>query len=281
VAAQPKQDVRAVENPISAIIDLGDEVSAQLPAFRRMTLYALVFIGFFMVLLLLLLLAGLALLTTGEGGGLVVATLIFLVIGGLAFRKLQKARSFFRYFEARHRAIRAVRDEEEARIPPGPDPESRLLSYLATRETGITGAVHANAVQRNVSLQGRRGAYPFELASVRPAGVLRGFLGLGRPGAALFVRTTTRYPSLKEVMDLEAAVKDVCEKAAVPPTRAIWLVHTAAGPLSEDVYDYVVKRVIEVQTGLVWKDTHACSLQIVTELPDGTYDFIPFVAGGA
>jgi hypothetical protein len=136
-------------------------------------------------------------------------------------------------------------------------------------------------VKRNAPLPGRRGTHPFDLSAITVSGLLHDWFKVGAPGCAVFVKTATQYPTMKEVIDFEAAVKDVCEKTGVAPTRAVWLVHSAAGPLSEDVYDYAVKKVIEVQTGLVFKDTHACSLQIVTELSDGTYDFIPFVAGNA
>jgi hypothetical protein len=281
VAAQPKQDVRAVENPISAVIDLGEEVSARLPEFRRMTLYALVFIGFFLVLLFFLILAGIVILLTQDGPGLLIASLVFFIIGILAFQKLRRSRDFFRYYEARHRAIRAVREEEVVRVPPGPDPESRLIAYLATRDPGFARAVSEGRVQRNAAVQGKRGAPSFAISAVRASDIWHDLFKMGDAGCAVFARTSTRYPTLKEVMEFEAAVKDVCEKMSVAPTRAAWLVHSASEPLSEDVYDYVVKKVIEVDRGFITKDIHVCSLQVVTELSDGTYDFIPFVAAGA
>ena len=281
MAGQPKQDVRAVENPISAVIDLGEEVYTRLPEFRRMTLYALVFIGFFLVLLFFLIIAGIVILLTQDGPGLLIASLVFFVIGLLAFRKLRRSRDFFRYYEARHKAIRAVRDEEVVRVPLGPDPEGRLLAYLASRDPGLAAAVKQGRIQRNSSLPGKRGSYPFALSAIRASDLFHDLFKMGDAGCAVFVRTSTRYPVLKEIMDFETAVKDVCEKSSVAPTRAVWLVHSASEPLSEDVYDYVVKKVVEVDRGFITKDVHVCSLQVVTEISDGTYDFIPFVAAGA
>ncbi len=315
-----KGDVRAVENPISAIFDLAEEVNEQAPKIRRLIGLSRLFIGIwlfatFLILmvlsfspLLMLPLMGLLFVsavsmrwaqgTPSKAFLLLVISVTALFIGalsqgynyllGAAFAALfvlgifilnlmKDVRTFFGYYALRHRAIRSVREEDPVvYVPQGEDAVQRLLTFLSERHPELRGQARQGFVQAPAVLRGRSGLlFNFD-AFIRgkPSALWRP-LGLGETGYALFVKVFTEAPTAKDLEALKRAVEDVSRAAKVPPTRVIAL-WTPKGDeaLSDEAYDFLTTEVVTFRhSGQEFR----CSLELVMEAPDGTYDFIPHV----
>jgi hypothetical protein len=315
-----KGDIRAVENPITAIFDLAEDVEARSPKIRVAIQYARIFIAFGLILdaILILLLAEvkewavlltplmffllyvrrwlpdatsrrvlLALaLTAGAfdvlafGGAVVFGVILvpFFFLGLVAMGYLREVHSFFEYYALRHRIVKSVRDADPvAYIPDGKDATQRVLAFLASRNPEVAQLLRTpGAVQAPAIVPGRSGMmYQFDVVVRRPRTGLRGFLGFGSPGSAIFVKSFGAPPSLSDFQAIKRAVEDVSLASGVPPARAI-AVWRAEGDakLPDDAYEFLTGEVVRVT---LFGKVYECSMQSIEENPDGTYDFIPFI----
>ncbi len=100
-------------------------------------------------------------------------------------------------------------------------------------------------------------------------------LGLGETGYAIFIKAFAEVPTVKELEALKRAVEDISHAHKVPPTRviALWTPKEEEA-LSDEAYDFLVSEVVTFRHG---GQEFRCSLELVTESADGTYDFIPYV----
>ncbi len=315
-----KGDVRAVENPISAIFDLAEEVNNQAPKLRKLIGYSRLFIGiwlfanFIMLVFLarqpLLMLpimgllfvsavalrwaegtlsrvflfgviivtsVGIGVLTQGENLFLGAVLAALFVLGIVILNLMRDIRGFFSYYVLRHRAIKSVREEDPVvHIPKGEDATQRLLTHLSQRHPELRGQARQGYVQAPAVMKGKSGLLYQIDAYVRgrPSALWRP-LGLGETGYAIFIKAFTGVPTKKDLESLKRAVEDICQAEKVPPTRviALWTPKEEEA-LSDEAYDFLVTQVVTFRhSGQEFK----CSLELVTESPDGTYDFIPFV----
>lgn len=316
------KDVRAVENPITAIFDLADEVEGQAPKFRGLLKYTRIFaytwlvLGSFLILfitrdfgtaplafLLLLLFFGFLLMRSGvtsaTAKGLLVAAAIavgvllvftfraafvlgavlvsLFALGMVILDLVRDAQSFFDYYALRYRVIRAVREADPVvYVPQGATPVERLLASLAQRSATFAamlarpGAVHAPAL-----LTGKSGvAYQFDAFVSWPAGTLAP-IGIGPSGGAAYVKAFEKVPTRADVEALRRAVEDVSASLHLPPKRVIALWKSEGRTeVPEDTYAFLTSEVVHAH---IRGRTYACSVELVTEMPDGTYDFIPLV----
>ena len=315
-----KGDVRAVENPITAVFDLAEDVEARSPKIRVSIVYARIFIAFGLLLdaVMILLVSGkpgLSFLLTFlmffllyvrrwlpdatsrsvvlalaflagvfdviSFGPVIIFGLIlvpFFFLGLVAMEYLREVHSFFEYYALRHRIVKSVRDADPvAYVPAGSDSTQRVLAFLASRNPAIgqlmktPGGAVAPAI-----LQGKSGMmYRFDVVVQRAPTGLRGLLGFGSPGSAIYVKSFTAPPNLSDLQAIKRAVEDISIGTRVPPWRviAVWKADGDA-KLSDEAYEYVTKEVVRVTFFGV---EHTCSLQSIEENPDGTYDFIPFI----
>ena len=315
-----KGDVRAVENPITAIFDLAEDVEARSPKIRVAIQYARIFIAFGLFLDAIMIL----LLSDGRLAAVLLTPLIFFlffvrrwlpdprsrsvvlalallagVFDTLAFREaivfgvilvpffflgliatdyLREVHSFFEYYALRHRIVKSVRDADPVvYVPDGKDETQRVLAFLASQNPDVVhllktpGATLAPAI-----LPGRSGMmYQFDVLVRRAPTGLRGFLGFGSPGYAIFVKSFRAPPSVSDLQAIKRAVEDVSMASRTPPVRviAVWRA-TEGAKLSDSAYDFVTKEVVRVT---ILGKVHECSLQSIEENEDGTYDFIPFI----
>ena len=314
------RDVRAVENPITAIFDLAEDVERQAPKTQRLLRYTRVFLYVFLVLdvLLIVLLSGpgqlLAFLLTlalwglllvqsattdltAKGltlaGSLAVAVLLVLSFGvGLLFGVIlvslfylgmvildlvRDARGFVDYYALRYRVIRAVREADPVvLVPQGATPVDRLLTHLGQRSPAVaTMLVSRQFTRVPAILTGRSGvAYQFDAFLSWPADTLAPF-GMGHEGSAVYVKAFERPPTRADLEALRRAVLDVTPAVRLPPGRVIALWKSdGTAEIPEEAYAFLMAEVVRVP---VRGRTHACSMELVTEMPDGTYDFIPLV----
>lgn len=325
-----RKDARAVENPISAIFDLAEEVTDQQPKMRRLVRYATVFIAagllidFIVIVIfmpisfpfLLILLISLLLLrwfdsTTArailisvatmctfvilllfallgavavQAAGMVItlfvgAVLVGLFILGLVILNLfAEIGGFFDYYYLRYRVIKNVRDQDPVvNIPQGEDPVRRVLNYLSASSPDLTVDFRRpGAVLIPASLRGQGGfPYQFDAYASRTSGPLWRTLKVGYPGYAIYIKKFLRKPRLQELASLKQAVEDITAFTKLPPRRiiAVWT-REGEESLEDEAYDFLTSEAAVTKAGV---SLMKCSLELIAENPDGTYDFIPYI----
>ncbi len=315
-----KGDLRAVENPISAIFDLAEEVNEQTPKIRRLIGYSRLFIAawLFVDFILLILFAevarfqllpltgilfiaavslrwakgpfsraflmgvivldGLAItLVFGEAFFLGALLAALFVLGIVILNLMKDIKGFLNYYAYRHRAIKSVREEDPVvYVPQGEDAVERLLKHLSERHPELRGQARQGYVQVPALLRGKSGLlYSFEAYVLGKPSALWKPLGLGETGYAIFIKAFTEAPTVKDLEALKRAVEDVCLAGKVPPSRviALWSAQEEQ-PLSDEAYEFLTTQVVTFRHG---GQEFNCSLELITESPDGTYDFIPYI----
>ena len=313
------KDVRAVENPITAIFDLAEDVERQSPKLERLLRYTRIFVwiglvldfllivafseypalAFFFALALfaLLLLRGGVTDVTANGvllaGAIAIAVFLSLTFGrallfGVVFvalfylgmvilHLLWDARSFLGYYALRHRVIRAVREADPVvLVPQGATPVDRLLTALGQRSAAVAGMLaNPQYVRAPAILTGRSGvAYQLDAFLSWPAGTLAP-LGVWAAGSAVYVKAFEAPPTRADLEALRRAVEDISQATRLPPGRVISLWKSdGKAEIPDETYAFLTSEVVRVP---MRGRTFACSLELVTEMPDGTYDFIPFL----
>ncbi|MFQ5910524.1 MAG: hypothetical protein ACE5IJ_07380 [Thermoplasmata archaeon] len=302
-----RKDARAVENPISAVFDLAGEVTEQHPKFKRLVKYATVFVAAWLFVdflfivgsapislpFLLILFASLLLLrwfntVTARAILISVATvntfLILLmfwgsrasmilgailtglfILGVLILNLIHEISSFFDYYWIRFRVIKSVRDEDPVMyVPKGENSVQRVLSFLAQRNPDLI-------------LKGRgQFFYQFDAYASRPSGSLWRVLKVGYPGYAIYIKMFANKPTLQDLAALKGAVEEITASAKLPPRRVIALwTRKSEESLDDDAYDFLTSETGVITGGVSLMN---CSLELVSENPDGTYDFIPYVS---
>jgi len=212
--------------------------------------------------------------TPPEGGGLVDAVL--LLLGAGALWASAGSIPMLVWVARRLAAIEMLEKAGPATIPAGPNPMERFLGHLGSdpRHKGpIEEWRRAGAMASLV--KGASGAsYEFDLHLVRPSGA-----GARR---SLYLKRAPGPPTLRDIDDIEAAVKDVTGATGSLPERVIILytpprgTGPGAGP-GDEVYDRLMERHISGRVG--WTG-YACAIELVSEQPDGTYDMVPFKLPG-
>jgi hypothetical protein len=264
---------RGVEDPTSAIFDLSDRVAQLAPTVRRMYRYTAT-----ILILWILLLFFVTLISLGHDIVLAILSIIGLVAGGIALQLLRETDGFFRSFVLRHRAIRLLRDADPVvHVPAGRTPVERLGRYLAQSSSAIESYLkeHPEALRYRVEYPGRGRSLGFELVVERPASALWRLSGRGDPGFAVLARVGPDAPTTADLARLAEDAQAVVGRLAAVPVRLI-LLRTGAIPLPEDVYEWAVGRPAFLSRGF---SRYRVATEIITEGPDGTYDFVPYVLG--
>lgn len=269
------KDVRAIENPISAIFDLAEDVNAQAPKVRKSVRYATVFITIWLIVNFLLVL----LFLFARSWLFLIIFLALFIVGALAVKWLREVSTFFSFYVIRHRVIRSLREEDPVvYVPQGGDSVQRLVYYLASKNPHVNeGLKRPGLFQTQAILRGKSGVmYSFDgYLRIRPSAFWNLFGG-GYPGYSLFIKQYDHPPRLLDMQSLRNAVLDIASTGNIPPSRiiAVW----KAGEddqLADDVYEFVTSEVVSYsRRGNRFNTT----LEIITESPDGTYDFIPYVS---
>jgi hypothetical protein len=268
-------DIRAVDNPISAIFDLAEDVNQEIPRIRKLVRYATIFIGIWLVVCFILLFA-----TIFKNLLLGLGLLALFVIGVLALAMLRNLSDFIKYYALRHAAIVRVRDEDPVLFAPkGETSVLRLLEFMRLRNPNMSGAILNREYQAPAILQGNSGLfYNFDGYLASRPGTLWGLMGWGYPGYQLFIKAFSAPPRPEDLLALKKAAEDVSMRTKVPPSRviALWC-RKADQDLSEESYHLL--------TGTTMVFHHrgkrfASSLELIIENEDRSYEFIPYVADG-
>ena len=262
-----------VEDPISSIFDLSDRVAQMAPTVRRLYRYTAT-----ILVLWIIIMAVVTLSTLGSNVLLAGLAIIGLIIGVLALSLLRQTDAFFRNFVQRHRAIRLVREADPVvKIPEGRTPIERLTRYLLDENPTVASAVRerGDAVRYRISLPGPERTVPFDLVIERPASWSSRVFGSGDPGFAIVARLAPANVTLLDLQQLESDVVQTRTAFRGAPIRLI-LLRPASAPLPEDAYEYAVGHPVVLGGRFA---RHRASLEVITEAPEGTYDFVPRVLG--
>ncbi|HYK92972.1 MAG TPA: hypothetical protein VEY07_02890 [Thermoplasmata archaeon] len=258
-----------LEDPISAIFDLSDRVADMAPTMRRMYRYTATVVVLFLVIMIVLLFVGLA-----ANLFFALLALAAIVFGAIALSLLRETDRFYQVFLERHRSIKLLQDAEPSpKVPAGPTPVQRLARYLVQSNARLAAVVsaHPEYLRYRVNLDPQGSTLPFDLVLRTPSPMGSRVLGWGEPGFAVVARLGPENPTLSDLERFGADVAAYSRKTATRVVRAI-LVRVGGGSLPEPVYDYAVGHPLELRRGRV-------TLEVVSELPDGTYDFVPHVLG--
>lgn len=270
-----QKDIRAVDNPITAVFDLAEEVNREVPRIRKLVTYASVFIGVWLVISFILMLA---LIFSNVILGLVV--LFLFIIGILALAMLRNLGDFMGYYSLRHAAIVRVRNDDPIiYVPKGETAVIRFLELIKARNPSMAEAItkrmyQAPSIQRGASLV----FYNFDAYLASKPGILWKLLGVGYPGYQLIIKCFQAPPRVEDLASLQRAAEDVSQATRIPPSRVIALwTRVPNQDLSEEAFHFL--------GGAIVKFSHrtknfASTLELVIENQDGTYEFIPYVAEG-
>ncbi len=269
------KDVRAVENPISAIFDLAEDVNAQAPKVRKSVRYATIFISIWLIVNFLLVILFLAV----RSWLFLILFLALFIVGVLALKWLREVSRFFGYYVIRHRVIKSLREEDPVvYVPRGEDSVQNLVYYLASKNPHVNeGLRRPGLLQTQAILRGRSGVmYSFDgYLKIKPSAFWDIF-GMGYPGYTLFIKKYDHPPRLLDMRSLRNAIMDIASTGSSPPSRiiAVW----KAGEndqIADDVYEFVTSEVVPFSYR---GNRFSTTMEIITESPDGTYDFIPYVS---
>ena len=265
-------DARAVENPITAIFDLAEDVNTEAPKIRKLVTYATVFICFWLFIDFILILAILV-----ENLIISIFLIILFVLGVLTLSLLRRLNDFFRYYTHRHRVIKSVREDDPViLVPDGKDEVDRLVRFLISRNPGLRQSVSLRDASEPHILKGRTGTfYQFDGYISSSPGTFWKVLGLGYPGYQLFIKLFDSPPAAEDLMAMKRAVEDISQGSSIPPSRVIALWHRKGEEeITEEAYEVLVTQVAIMRKR---SRTYACSLELVVENDDGTYEFVPYV----
>jgi hypothetical protein len=267
-----RADVRAVDNPISAIFDLAEDVNKEVPRIRKLVKYATVFIGVWLVIDFIL-----TILLMFSQFFLGVLMLALFVVGVFALAMLRNLNDFIRYYAMRHAAILRVRsDDPVVFAPKGDTAVLRLFEFLRLRNPSMGEAIAAGRFLVPAILRGRSGVlYNFDGYLASKPSLLWASLGWGYPGYQLMIKSFQNAPRAEDLNSLKLAAEDVSRDNLMPPSRviALWC-RKPDQDLSDDAYAFLTSnQVLFSHRGR----RYATALEMIIENDDGSYEFIPYV----
>jgi hypothetical protein len=263
---------RGIEDPISALFDLSDRAAAMAPVVRRLYRYTAAILAVWFVVMVILIVVGL-----GSGGYLSILALGGLAAGVIAFGLLRQTDRFFHDFVQRHRWIRLLQDAEPgAKVPAGRTPVERLGRYLAQSNPVIEAALREapDSLRYRAGLRVGDREVPFDLVLVRAGSSWWRWTGFGEPGFSILARQGPDSPTIDDLKHLEADSLSVARTLGGRLCRVI-LLRGSTAPLADAAYEYAVGHPVE----LGGSGGGRATLEVITENPDGTYDFVPHVLG--
>jgi hypothetical protein len=208
--------------------------------------------------------------------GIVLSALF--VLGFVILELMGELRSFFDYFALRHRVIRAVRQADPVvHVPQGKDAAARILEHLSATDPQVRAVLATpGGLASPALLTGKSGlTYSFDaILRSEPSRLTKTF-GIGPPGFAVYAKAFNHAPTTEDLKSLQRAVEDVSAAIQIPPAR-VFVLWQARGneSVSQEAYEFLTRETARIR---IRGSTYACSLQLVREGDDGTYDFIPVI----
>ena len=272
ISIRKRDYYRGVEDPISGTFKLAEEVSSNADKILFYSNFALVFawFSFFVITLLMMVF-------------MVQRNLFFAAIfssifatGIITIWLLTTLRKFLSRVSFRYDTIMAMREGSPlVKIPSGKNMTERFLSYLKRNNRSFKGLLkrRPEVLSKDAYLPGKSGKrhHFHAFVTIRPS-MLYHLIRRGNPGYALFIREYKRTPKLDDLKVLEKDLSDLHATLKHPPDRVVLLFRgkRSYSGVDDDIYDRIVGENITIGNRKI-------NLQLVAELSDGTYDFIPFI----
>ena len=260
-----------VENPLSSLFDLAEEVSAQAPDIKKKVRFAMIFIAFWLGVNLVLFLWALG------GRPFFIIILFPLFIFGIIALKLSLFTfRFFGDFSRRHAAIKSVREREIFEpVPEGINELDRFVSYLKRNFLSYSQLLYEGTPLQKQQPGYPMGEYPFELALMgKPPSFFQRFLS-DEKTKALFIKVLPAVTMI-DFHPMEAQIQHLAADREIVPELVV-IVQNPNAVISDELYHYLTQQAhsIPLKGKMV-----PFPIQLVREI-EGAYDFIPYLVRGA
>ncbi|MDG6224166.1 MAG: hypothetical protein QCI82_01490 [Candidatus Thermoplasmatota archaeon] len=266
---------RGVEDPISGTFNLAEEIIDNSDRILFLSKFALYFVWFSVVLYLLLFLA-----TLSSGNWFLVLILLSLLVTGIiTARLLTHLRRFLKTAAFRYSAIKAMREGPPGHsIPKGKNMTERFLNYLKKNNLTFKRMIsrRPEIIRKDSYAVGKSGKrHHFSAFILNKASFFSKLFRIGYPGYSIFIREYRRSPSSEDLKAIISDLEDITSRSKIYPGR-VCLLYKAGGSfngIDEKLYD----KLVEGRIYLKAKKEKRMNVQVVVELPNGRYEFIPYV----
>lgn len=265
-----KERYRGVEDPIRGIFDLAERVSEASGRFLLYSNFALIFTLTSLFFILLLALAVRNIFVS------MVLAAIFL-LGFVALFLLISLKRFLNEFSFRYSAIKAMREgPPQARVPEGRNPTERFITHLRSTNNSFDRLLKRTpeVLRKDAYVKGASGKrYHYDaFIIIRPPLISR--MIRGSEGYSLFIREIESEPKMEDVRRVAEELADISRAHGVLPSRVTLIFKAPPGysGIDEELYRMVVDEGVRLPGR-----KERINFQIVAELEDRTYDFIPVI----
>jgi hypothetical protein len=269
-----KEYYRGIEDPISGTFKLAEEVSLKAEKIMFKSIFSLYFVWFSLVI------SGLLTLTF-----LIQRQFFFFLIflsvfiaGIVTVMLLGSVRSFLKKASFRFAAIQTMREGPPFhKIPKGKNMTLRFLKYLKKENKAFASLVYKkpDLLRKDAYISGRKKHHHFDAYLIKKPTLLHSLHKRGNPGYALFIREYKKAPTEKNIKKMVKELGDIYQRTKIYPNRVIMIFKARSGyrGLDDDAYDWLVDEKIKLPGQL----KRLLNIQVVAELPEGTYEFVPFI----
>ncbi|HID72067.1 MAG TPA: hypothetical protein EYP29_04915 [Thermoplasmata archaeon] len=253
-----------MENPISALFDLAEEVSAKTPDVKKKVKIAMIFIAFWLGVNLIFFISALASKQLLRG----LILLVVFVFGLVTLKFALFSFEFFSEFSKRHNAIKTLREGDVFEpVPEGDSVLERFLNYLKRNFPFYSKMLHQGSSLKKDEKECNY--FDIAVCSEKPSFFKR-FFGEERQ-RILFIKVLSS-PRAEELKKLVELAKRISEKYGLVPELVIIAQNTLES-LPEELYSYLTEERHTVR--IKGKGFHF-PVQLVREI-EGVYDFIPYL----
>lgn len=261
-----------VENPLSSLFDLAEEVSAQALDIKKKVKFAMIFIAFWLGVNLVFFVA---LFSAGQPFRGLILFVVF-IFGIIALKLTLFTFRFFGDFSRRHAAIKSVREREIFEpVPEGINELDRFVSYLKRNFLSYSQLLYEGIPLQKQQPGYSMGEYPFELALMgTPPSFFQRFLS-DEKTKALFIKVLPAV-TMMDFHPMEAQIQHLAaDKGFVP--ELVVIVQNPNADISDELYHYLTQQAhsIPLKGKMV-----SFPIQLAREI-EGAYDFIPYLVRGA
>ncbi|MGA1821872.1 MAG: hypothetical protein ACMUIG_05040 [Thermoplasmatota archaeon] len=266
---------RGIEDPISGTFNLAEEISERSESILTYSVFATVFVYFGLIMVFILMLAFLF-------NGQFFVALIFLsvfITGIITAWLMQTLREFLRKVSFRHAAIKAMRDGPPMiRIPGGKTRSERFVEYLKENNRAFKTLLRKRpeVLRKDGYVVGRSGnRYHFDTFVILKPSMLYKLIRKGYPGYGLFIREFRTVPRKSDIEQLTKELSDLHSKTKLHPNRVVVIFRARSNysGVDDDIYEMIVDN----DLSLDGKGRKRLNIQLVGELSEGVYEFIPFI----
>ncbi|MFW3145686.1 MAG: hypothetical protein ACMUIE_02610 [Thermoplasmatota archaeon] len=269
-----KSYYRGVEDPISGTFQLAEEISSKADKVLSRFYFSLYFTWFSIFVV------GLLMLTFLFRGQLFMF-LIFLSVfisGFVTIWLLATTRDFLKKASFRFSAVQAMREGPPAhKIPSGRTKAERFVKYLQKENRMFSRLLKKKpeVLRNDAYIVGRKRRHHFDAFITMKATPFHRLHRRGFPGYAIYIREYRKPPTNRDVIDLTKELSDIYRKNRIYPGRVVLLFRGSRkySGLEPELYEELTDTKITLPGVLDRK----LNLQVVAELPEGDYDFTPFI----